>query len=565
MLALPSYAYTTNEEALNDFHSYELPHLMNRKGQLNGAEAILKAKTKWVLAYAPVGSGKTSFAAWASKYCKVLALVEKKSLQEQYANKYGFVSLPGKNEFDCQNWYKRYPHPKDAELCLFNPNMTTCQVDCKNPFVKEGEQTDMNINYCEHKRIKCSGLCKNMCPYPWAKDMFLSSFRAVTNYKKFLVDTSISGYERKNPPPKPDIIFLDEAHKLAEILISHYSVDIAMPDGIDLPEIGMIDDVFLPYRTNVKTCLEKLKEVWEYEDSLSSHMRIIKESAPNTYVKWERRTRDLGEMIGRVKKHPEHAFFEIADEKLKLRFMKPDLSVFDPVQKIVLMTATPLGLIRELGLDPNEVTTIDIESNFTHEERRIWTFETAPRLNYKSFKNLDDDFSLLCDHIEMICKEYAPWTGIVHMASYRQCELVYDELTLRDPNDNFYCYLRKMPTNQQMTWWEGQKQKGKRICLTPVWGEGVDLPNENINLICKVVYPNAFQEGTFEFAMRELDQLVYNLKIARYMEQQVGRTQRGEDNQYGPKNSFIAILDNNHKRIAKFFSPDFVNRLKVYE
>jgi len=115
-----------------------------------------------------------------------------------------------------------------------------------------------------------------------------------------------------------------------------------------------------------------------------------------------------------------------------------------------------------------------------------------------------------------------------------------------------------------MDWWEQQKERGIKLCLTPVWAEGVDLPDENINLICKIYYPPAFQEGTFLNAKRFRDKRAYNLSVARISEQRVGRTQRGELSHYGPENSFVAILDKNINGLLEFHSEDFKSRLKVW-
>ncbi len=552
--------------AVNNLHSYELPHPMDRTGQLKGAMDVLKSQKRFVLVTAPVGSGKTSFAAWASKYCKTLALVEKKSLQAQY-QEYGFSSLTGKKEYKCDNYYRRIHHPSSAETCLYDGDMLVCSEGCNLP--RKPKQPKIGTQYCEHPKEKAAHQCKDNCEYPWAKAHFLSYPRSVTNYTKWLLDKSLRNYDAViNPAPKPDILFLDEAHKLGDILTDFKSVEITMPGWVDLPEIKQyVDDngkiVYLDHWLNYKDCLAKLKEVHREECHLEPN-EAEKITNPQKWVRWERNYNKIGEIIKQVEADEENVFFEVDDDKFIVKFLKPDMSYFDGIQKIVLMTATPNMVIEELGLNSDEVDiTIDIPSNFTVEQRQVWVFDEAPKLGYKDFKDTTPKFELMAHQIISIFNEYPDWTGIGHFNAYYQCEAT--QYFLKNNGIDYTCVLPRIPTDQQMDWWNEQKANGKRVCFSPVWWEGVDLPDENINLICKLYFKNAYSKGTFAYAKRELNKKLHACKDARMLEQAVGRTQRGENSHYGPENSFIAILDGNWKRMEKYLSKDFLSRIKYYE
>ena len=167
--------------------------------------------------------------------------------------------------------------------------------------------------------------------------------------------------------------------------------------------------------------------------------------------------------------------------------------------------------------------------------------------------------------IAAIFNEYQEWTGVIHLASYSQCDAI--ESYLGNVKDIQYIVAlpRGVSTDKQMIWWQDRKGEGYRACLTPVWAEGVDLPDDNINLVAKTYFEPAFQDGTFTKAKRMSDQKLFNLRMARVLEQQVGRTQRGEDEHYGPENSFIGILDNNWTRLRKHLSPDFIARMQEWK
>jgi len=80
-----------------------------------------------------------------------------------------------------------------------------------------------------------------------------------------------------------------------------------------------------------------------------------------------------------------------------------------------------------------------------------------------------------------------------------------------------------------------------------------------------MTYPPAYVDGTFAKAKRVYSHRAFNLKIARTVEQQRGRTQRGIAEHYGSDNSFIAILDKNYTKFLKLFSQDFINCLFEFE
>jgi len=552
---------TVVETTLSIKFPVSLPHPLDRPHQLETAHKILNSSKQFVLVDAPVGSGKTSYAAFVSQYLKTLALVETKSLQAQYNSEYSFVSLPGKNAFNCNNYYDRFPAPESAELCLYDGEIDYCSNGCDAPV----DGFDESGSTCKHERLKSVTECARSCPYPIAKREALASPRMVTSYTKFLLDFSLRDYANVE---MPDVVFLDEAHKLDNVLTDFYSIPIDMPDGVSLPTIKTIvingKQTFLPPATNISACLAKMGEVVEALENEEPD----KEKQTAHWVKWDRKVRKLTELIDRVEEKKDTAFFEVTGDKLILKFLNPDMQIFRQYNKVVMMTATPSGwesMMTNLGINPAEVDHIEVPSAFSHSDRAVMVFEQGPRVRAKDYFDKSDAFLLQVKIIKKIMESYPTWTGIAHLSSYYQCEAIHDELYNQEI-DWATTMKRGIPTDAQLTWWQEQKKDwGKRLLLSPTSSEGVSLPDENINLICKMSYPPAFVDGTFLKAKRLNNQKAFNLQIARTVEQQRGRTQRGIAAHYGPKNSFIAILDNNYKRFMKQFSEDFIECLTVFE
>jgi Rad3-related DNA helicase len=161
-----------------------MKHNLDRLYQQQTYEQILNSTAKYIVVEAPVGSGKSAYAAACGEFAslKTMVLTRTKSLQDQYARSYSFSTVKGKGSYAC--------------LHNFAPGADLCKIDGR-----------------DEKELKEK--CESECPYPLACEEMLSSNLASLNYSKFLTELRQSGLVSKY---SPDVLFLDEAHQLSDLV-----------------------------------------------------------------------------------------------------------------------------------------------------------------------------------------------------------------------------------------------------------------------------------------------------------------------------------------------------------
>ena len=190
-----------------------------REGQREVVEAIcnhyLEAPEGTVILDAPTGSGKSLIAMWSAYVLKELGkqgylVTSDLMLQDQYEEdfkqfKLDWPSIRGVDNYNC--------NVNDLPFSL---------ADCKMK----------GIGYEQAEKLKCWGTCGYLQARRRAKELPVALF----NYSYYLiqrnyVEDKMMEQDREIPFPIRDFVFFDEAHKVDNIVQSHFSprIDVGTP------------------------------------------------------------------------------------------------------------------------------------------------------------------------------------------------------------------------------------------------------------------------------------------------------------------------------------------------
>jgi len=222
------------------------------------------------------------------------------------------------------------------------------------------------------------------------------------------------------------------------------------------------------------------------------------------------------------------------------------------------MSATigsPKVLSEELGIEKFATRVVP---NQWDPSRRPVAILDAPKLNYES---TEADFNQQADVIAKAILECDPsWSGFIHVTRKREAGLLADRLAHRGLQDRIWVPPgwdgSYVPTDQQMAAWiERRGRVPNSICVAFSFWEGVDGLDEKIDIVAKVPWP--FLGDPYERARMKYSSAFYQQRTAYQIEQGLGRTRRGRDQDYDTEEEargLVAIADGNWGRVKKYMS-----------
>ena len=124
--------------------------------------------------------------------------------------------------------------------------------------------------------------------------------------------------------------------------------------------------------------------------------------------------------------------------------------------------------------------------------------------------------------------------------------------------------LSYMPTDQQLQMWEKRKQVvPNAIGISASFWEGIDGKREKILIAAKVPY--GFLGDPYERARMHYDMATFHWRAASTMEQGLGRTRRGNPEDYDTaeqQHGFVAIADGDFARIKSYLSKNILEAIR---
>lgn len=493
---------------------------------------------------APPGSGKTSGPAALSTQKRVITLCRNKGLQsENYGNGYGFDVLFGRSNYDCV-------HPD-------NPDATTDECLFR----------DEGMHKCDHAAE---------CHYLLQKARVKASRKASLNYPYWLV----SHWPRES---SAGAIVLDEAHELSDIVLDFAGCQVLERDRDkwdlpDFPEIvgsgGMLSqskptDKALAWLKASHSIAARAMKRWEKSD-----MKLARQS--------EKLANKLQATVHAIEMCPEDWFIKSGERVGFDRGRNVPGIICKPLtaryhfnnyfphasSAMILMSAT-IGdfdvFSKELGI--REFSRLALPSVWPPNVRPVRILQ-APAMGSKSD---DQDYEEQALVIANAIKSCPPeWSGVIHVTRKTEARLLAQRLSRRGLAARVWVPDERWGTEEQVQQWtmykkysakNGSKGLGQ-IAIVWSWSSGVNLTEERICITVKVPYPNIADE--YERARMMYSGTYYLQRTAQRLEQQLGRTRRGNMENYdmdGKQQQLVAIADSNYVRIRKYLSQSFIESL----
>ena len=498
--------------------AYKLPHLLDRPGQQDAMDWILNSDKKYLILRAPTGFGKSPLAAAASIEFRTMALVLHKSLQSaNYRDQYDFDILYGKSNYPCVE------RSKPTQIAMFDVPKYTA-YDCSNP--------DCN------------------CPYQRQEMVCMESQRVSFNYAKFLMSKPFTEEFQS------EYLFLDEAHNLPNIITNFVGFTLDW------------DNEFLELYGNIKP--DKPARL-DYNDATALFRRCaiaVKSNKPDRsddlklWRKWKRLSQKIASVNGLIA-HSGHEdwYYESTDKQLIIRPLTAKYhfkKLFGIADKVVLMSATiGVSIAERLGLDDGEWDYHEVSNPWPVPSRIVYNL-SGPAINYKSS---EADKEENAKAIASILHERK--SGIIHVTSKAQAIELKQRL-YKHPGHiyvDFHMPTVNLGTEAQYQEWLEVREPGV-YCISWNFHEGVDLGDDDINIIAKVPWINF--SSAYEQAKMEYDQQWYLEQAAMKLEQACGRTRRGKSEHYVPGAKQVYIADSSWYRLRTLLSDDFRKSIRKW-
>lgn len=465
----------------------------------------------------------------------------------------------------------------------------TCAVNGERFSI--GDCKSKGISYREAESLTCF----KHCGYLMARRKAIRSPLALLTYPYALIQRNFVEEKQDTPPfPKRDFVVCDEAHKILDIVQSHFSpivshdiykkmdklLDSLFEIGLKVPKVSTtriqkaVENIYA--EEDHEKLLEYLKvitkELGELVKSVGDLRAIAgeefpDESVPKEWIKafnlhdWCKdvhcKLEDYCEIIDQVGikkmvKNPndKNIIFNCIDEYYLL-----DKHFFNQFGFKLLMTATmgkPSDFMKNHGI--TNAKYFKMNSHFNWEKSPI-IYYPGKRM---SARFLEDNFEWALDRIEEILNTHGDDSGIIHTASYDLATKIHAALPskirkrifLYKGSEEKTAMLRKM-----------KKKKGL-VIMGPSLLEGLDLIDDlsRFQIFVKVPYPHLGDK--YVAAKLKYSQKWYNWKTAVSVLQGTGRSIRS------PKDWAVTYLldgcfDDLFRTAGDQFPIEFRSRVKV--
>jgi len=480
---------------------YNLPHPLDRPHQQESLDWLMASDKKYNIICAPTGSGKSAWVAGASQEKAVMVLTKTKSLQaENYEKIYKFDPLFGKGNYSCDD--EDNPIAKYANWTAYDCGNMEC--DCRY---------QLQYRHCQ-----------------------LNSWRVSLNYAKYFTARI-----------QKQILFLDEAHNLPDIVTEHIGLTLRW------------DNEFIQYHNPPTE--EKRLNFQEAMAYFKNCARLVKDAHPGQkdlklWRKWKRLSSKIhvvNEIIAKSESLQDW-YYEVDEEKLLIKPLtaKYHFKKLFSAPKIILMSATiNPSIIGRLGIDESEMAFLEVPNIWPVPTRLIYDLN-APRLNWKSPDSDKEKWVKLISNVLTPDK-----SSIIHVASNAQAWTI--KKGLQEKGIHSWIPEKGIGTDKQLAQWYQIRKPGMN-CISATFHEGVDLGEDDICITAKVPWGDI--GPNYEKAKMNYDKSWYNEQASYNFMQSYGRPQRGKKEHYtGEKKAYIA--DGAWKGL-KHLSADFKKRIRSY-
>lgn len=395
------------------------------------------------------------------------------------------------------------------------------------------------------KRCECE-----TCPYVLAKERFIASRTAITNYPYLFAEHKYVG-----KLPQRRAIICDEAHAVERQLIRFNDLTLDqetiarwLGSMVAMPKLRRLDQfidwIKSDYLPGINEKMEAIKQLAEGALSdneakdmvdLDQHMckvnRAVKlvESDPTDWVYWDEVLRD-GSYSCTAR--PLDAAPFVPDLVNSMGSLRVYMSAFPGEKKV---------FCRSLGLKHERVAWINLDSPFPVENRRI--FVTG--VGSMSKRNVDESFSVFVKVAIKILERHKGERGLIHCNSYQLGERIVKALADSDHADRLL-FPKTADEREAAFAKHGSSTSTDTVLVSPSMTEGFDFADDlaRWQIIAKVPYPSLGDAQVV--AKKERDDEWYALQTIMTIVQAAGRICRSETDRgitYILDGDFVRLFD----------------------
>lgn len=500
-----------------------------RVGQLDIIQDIndaIRQGYKYIILEAGTGTGKSAIATTLAKmYDSAYILTMTKQLQAQYADEFDFPLVKGRQNFACLN--DNLESTCDMGTCKTTP--TSSNFFC--PYgVAKNPTLDAELAFEDSYGGNVFYQSGQHCHYWNQKANAVNSPITLMNYDYGILELNyVKHFGTRS------LLILDEAHNIENKLMKTMEVN--------LFNYRLEKDI------NKVISEETLKD-GELEDWIME-IAAITESYEDIDIKdiSKNKADRVRSTIGRLKslknnleKEPKNWVIDADDTGVTFKPLKVHHYATNNLLKygdvVIFMSATILShkmFSKWLGLNPNEVYHIKVDSPFSKEKRPI-ILDLAGKMSANRIK---DTAPKTIPILQKILEKHKGDKGLIHTNSYKCQRYINRNL----PNSRLISHTSK---NREEVLNYFEKDENPLVLVSPSMSEGVDLPYDKcrFQVIYKIPFPYL---GDKQVDMRRRrDQKWYAYKTVMTLMQAYGRGMRAEDD-----SCYTYILDSDVNMILK--------------
>ena len=549
-----------------------------RKGQreiiTKICETYLNDPDSTLVIDAPTGAGKSLIAMWSAHILKELGnrgymVTSDLSLQDQY-------------ETDFYKYGLRWPSIKgvDNYECSVN-GLPFSLGDCKLK----------GMGYEQAEKLSCY----NSCEYLQNRRRAIDQPISLLNYSFWLiqrnyVEAKMQQEERTVPFEKRDFVFFDEAHRIDDIVQSHFSPRI---------EQSLVDKMVTLNRFASKNGFQEASYTKNKIQSLVNHMMSgDKHDVFSAMSEFERILHGFGKVRQAANKTAKKRFGVSGVPKN----WQTAFGHFDRLKDVHCKVEDYLSLIKEVGVDKMVLDQNEHEAKFMcveeslminkylHEKAGFKVFMSAtigdPRafvrimgiknakfirmdnaFNYDkspvvfvnrhklSFRERDESLPKVVEILDQIIDKHKGQRGVIHTGSYAFTNYI------KQNSKHTFRLMDYENSKEKSDMLELFKKKDGAVLMGPSLLEGLDLKDDTsrFQIFFKVPYPS-LGDPLIKAKMKTSNEW-YDWKTGISVMQGVGRSVRSKDDW-----AVTYVLDACFRSLINkpgFFPPSFMERVKT--
>lgn len=452
----------------------EFPAPSYRGSQKSALEDIEEAFAKGndiVLVRAPTGSGKSLLAR------AIAGCAARGSKDETSHLSDAFYTTPQVSQID--------DIEDEPLLDGFNVVRGKSNYDCIHPDVDAGTPVhrapcsiDDNFD-CEHV---------HRCPYFDDRGRATDGRFAAMTLAYFMQSATSGTFDDR------DVIVIDEAHGLAKWAEMHGTIELS-PD-----KVPVWDEVPPPNISSVNELATWTGHLIARAENRATYLRGQPSLAPDEGVELQRLERLLPNLRWFVEEYHNSQtetrwLFDQEGGRASPVTIKPIAperllhhTLWDRANKFALLSATILekeAFCRNVGLDPDRATIVDIEHTFPVENRPLFDV-TCGKMTYEE---RDDTLPQMAEAIARVMAEHDSEKGLIHCHSYG-IQKKLKKLLQQYPQNHRLRDHKKTNRDQALRQWK--KADSPEVFLSVKMEEALDLKHDlcRWQVICKTPYPN---------------------------------------------------------------------------